>query len=496
MQASSNRERSDLGSDWGMNPDMNQGAGYGPQGVEPDAQLDSGADGFPSNRPAEPTDHPDPTGFAYADRSQEDRFHADRTYSVNPGRVSAGPSFPGNPEPSPVHSGEEIHLRKLMREEIQRNYKPRFGWLKITMVSLFGAILGGLFSLALVASGALKMDGLGAQANDFPSNNVSIRLNEDSTVENAVAQKSIPTIVGITAVLDEEAQDPYFYGFSRPMESVGSGVIVSEDGYILTNSHVVNNGKSKKIKVLFANSAEREAQLMWNDPTLDLAVIKVDQTGLPYAELGDSSGVQVGDKAIAIGNPLGLDLQSTLTSGYVSGLGRSITVEDGNIMDGLIQTDAAINSGNSGGALLNARGQVIGINTARPEIADGIGFSIPINTAKPIIEKIIETGAYEPIYIGIVGYNVQYAYQMGQDELPTMTGVIIREVIAGSPAAKAGIQTDDIIVSIDGKPVDSMNSLKTILVDNKLGDKVTINYYRGDELISKDMVIEAFEHNF
>ena len=162
-------------------------------------------------------------------------------------------------------------------------------------------------------------------------------------------------------------------------------------------------------------------------------------------------------------------------------------------MDGLIQTDAAINSGNSGGALLNSRGEVIGINTARPQIADGIGFAIPINIAKPIVQKVIDTGAYEPIYIGIMGYNVQIAWQYSTGELPVDKGVVVHEVYAGSPAAKASIQPEDIIVSIDDNPVESMNSLKSILVNYELGDTATIKYYSGGELIEKEIVFERFD---
>ncbi len=401
-------------------------------------------------------------------------------------------------DPSPQGPGNQNEVRKLVREEIQRNYKPKGSWLRGLLLALFGSLIGAVAGIALVTTGALPIEMQApkqeaAVVSQTPSKPLS--LQDGATIENAVAEEAIPSIVGITTTLQGGGLDA-FSSMTAPsqfMQAVGSGVIVSSDGYILTNAHVVENGQASKLTVRLADGDEEEAELLWHDQTLDLAIIKIDRTGLPAAKLADSSAVQVGDKAIAIGNPLGLDLQSTLTSGFVSGLERSITLMDGNIMDGLIQTDAAINSGNSGGALLNSRGEVIGINTARPEIADGIGFAIPINIAKPIIQKVIETGSYEPIYLGIMGYNVQIAWQFNSGDLPVEKGVVVHEVYAGSPAAKADIQPEDIIISIDDKPVESMNSLKSILVHYDLGDTATIKYYSGDEIIEKEIVFERFD---
>lgn len=390
----------------------------------------------------------------------------------------------------------EAGVRKLVREEMVRNYRPKSSGLSTLLWVLVGSLLGLIGGSALILTGAIDLGALVGPAQQTDSarkETYQISLNQESTVENAVAKKATPSIVGITTLSQGTNRNPFFYGLPKYSESVGSGVIVSQDGYILTNSHVVDNGQAEKITVLFANSEEAQAKLVWNDPTLDLAIIKVEKKNLQPIELAPKGTTQVGDKAIAIGNPLGLDLQSTLTSGYISGLNRSITVEGGNTMDGLIQTDAAINSGNSGGALLNAKGQLVGLNTAKPAAADGIGFAIPISTIQPIVEKIVKEGTYEPLYLGVTGYNVAIARQMGAQNLPTRTGVIIHEVVAGSPAAKAKLNPNDILVDMDGKSVDSMNSLKTILLNYKVGDHAKLTIFRGGEKKTLDITFEAFQ---
>ncbi len=386
---------------------------------------------------------------------------------------------------------EEIRIRKTVRDEIQRNFKPKRSFFSVVALVLVGAILGSLTSLALIKTGSVDIPYLVQRDGDRASQDVKISLKEGSTVESAVAKKTIPSIVGITTIGKGVSNNPFFYGVPKYTESVGSGVIVSSDGYIVTNSHVVDNGKAESIKTLLSNGEEVNAKLVWNDSTLDLAVIKIDKTGLKPIEFGDMKAVNVGDKSIAIGNPLGLELQSTLTSGYISGMERSITVEGGNIMDGLIQTDAAINGGNSGGALLNAEGKLIGINTAKPASADGIGFAIPVSTIKPIVEKILKTGSYDALYLGVTGYNVALAKQLGKENLPVESGVVIHEVVAGSPAAKADLQPGDILVDIGGSKIDSMNSLKTALLKYKAGDKAGVTVYRGDSKMQVEVTFQA-----
>lgn len=402
---------------------------------------------------------------------------------------------PSGEQDEPSFDQRDVEIRKLVRQEIARNYKPPRSFLKNLLLVILGAVLGLALFLALVYSQKKFLPFMESEkGQETIQEEVSISLKEEGvTVENAVAKKAIPSIVGITSTRMKYSENPFLYGIPQYMESVGSGVIISKDGHILTNAHVVDNGKAESLKVLFSNDQEKEAKLLWSDSTLDLAVIKVEAENLPAINLGDSSKVQVGDKAIAIGNPLGLDLQSTLTSGFISGLNRSITLQDGNVMDGLIQTDAAINAGNSGGALLNAKGELIAINTAKPQVADGIGFAIPIDAVKPIIERITETGSFEPVYLGITGYNVSLARKLGMESLPVQYGVLVREVVADSPAAKLGVLPGDIIVSLDDKKIESMNGLKTMLIQYKNGDSIELGYYHKDELMKGKITFEAVD---
>ena len=214
-------------------------------------------------------------------------------------------------------------------------------------------------------------------------------------VTQLVAKKATSGVVGITS---ERVREESLFDRNRSREvGVGSGVIVSSDGYILTNNHVAG-GKNNKITVSIADGRNVTGEVVWADPVLDLAVVKVNLTGLTPLVLGDASVLEVGEPAIAIGNPFGLEFQRSVTSGIISALNRTISIETEaglNYMEDLIQTDASINPGNSGGPLLNSRGEVIGINTVKVSSAEGIGFAIPINISKPIVEKLVGTGEFK-----------------------------------------------------------------------------------------------------
>ena len=227
-----------------------------------------------------------------------------------------------------------------------------------------------------------------------------------------------------------------------------------------------------------------------------MAVIKVDKTGLPAIIFADSDKVEIGDKAIAIGNPTGFNLQSTLTSGYISGLNRTITLKTGQDMTGLIQTDASINSGNSGGALLNKDGDLIGINTVKAGNTDGIGFAIPSNTAKQIVNEIINNGSYTPIVIGIKGKDISIYKQLYQDSnLGVDAGVIVGNVIKNSSAYKAGIMPNDIIIKIGDRAIRSMNELKQVLMTYSIGDKSTITVFRDGKEQELNITFEGEQPN-
>lgn len=294
-----------------------------------------------------------------------------------------------------------------------------------------------------------------------------------------VAQDIIPSVVGISTFT--VVGESIFEG-AEAIEGVGSGVIVHESGYILTNDHVVG-GKPNDITVIFADGSELEGETLWSDPTLDLAVVKVDGQSLPAAQLGDSDRLIVGEPAIAIGTPLGLQFQHTVTSGIISALNRTIEIptELGeNFMEDLIQTDASINLGNSGGPLIDIEGNVVGINTVKISSAEGIGFAIPIDVAKPIIRHFIEEGSFVTPYIGVVGFDREIA-KFRNRRKAIDRGVYVIDIDERGPAFKAGIRRDDIITRIENADVTNMLGLRKAMYEYKVGDIIRIEVLREDE---------------
>ncbi len=309
---------------------------------------------------------------------------------------------------------------------------------------------------------------------------VTINTTDSINTVSAVVQKNIKSVVGITTL----ATQTNIFSQPEDISGVGSGVIVSKDGYILTNSHVVADGEAKEIKVLFEDGETVDAEVVWVDSLIDLAVIKVEKSGLPAAELGDSDELIVGEIAIAIGNPLGLEFERSVTSGIISGLNRSVQVDQSNIIDYLIQTDASINPGNSGGPLLNSKGQVIAINTAKVKTAEGLGFAIPINQVKAVIGEIIENGKFQTVYMGITGVRVQQYEQRLGIKIGAEDGIVVIEVEENSAADKAGILPGDVIQAINDYEVTNMGQLKRNLYQFKQGDSTTIKLIRnGSEKI-------------
>ena len=361
--------------------------------------------------------------------------------------------------------------------------------------ALLGAIVGGILVYVLTTTISVKSND--QKVSNEPSkqieevenaskanNNKKIEIKENESMESVVVKKSIDSVVGITTV-SKVVQNTFFGPQSGYAEGVGSGSIVSKDGYIVTNSHVVSDGDVNEINVLFSDGSKAPAKLVWNDATLDLAVVKVDKENLPVMELGDSDEVGVGDRVVAIGNPLGLQLQSTVTSGIISGLNRSVSFNTGAQMDGLMQTDAAINAGNSGGALLNAKGEQIAINTAKAGNSDGIGFAIPINIVKPVIDQIKQNGKFNSVYLGITGQSLDYFLQYPQinlGDLKDKKGVVVASVFDDNDLLKKG----DLITAIDGNEVTDMISLKKQLLNYKVGDSAKITVYRDGKTMDID----------
>lgn len=315
-------------------------------------------------------------------------------------------------------------------------------------------------------------------------NNAQISVgNTTYNVENvenpvvAVAQIAGPSVVGVKVDFYEQG----FFGELQETSEEGSGIIYSEDGYIITNYHVVEDAissTSAQVTVTLSNQEEYTAKIIGTDSVTDLALLKIEATGLTPATFGKSSDLQVGELAVAIGNPLGQEFAGSVTVGYISALNRSITT-DGRTYQ-LIQTDAAINPGNSGGALVNAKGEVIGINTVKvtDTTVEGLGFAIPSDDALKIIEELKLTGKIVRPYIGIYGIDMDEATAQ-RNKL--VEGVYVYQVFSGSPAEAAGISRGDIIVEFDGQQVKTKRELNNAKNKKSIGDKVKVKVYRGGD---------------
>lgn len=350
----------------------------------------------------------------------------------------------------------------------------------VVIVAIICSILSSLLTVVVVNKTGI-LNGTTNSVKET-SSQIVVSNEKGTNVYQAVSEKAKPSVVGITTTtLSSDNM------FSMPTEStgVGTGIIVDSNGYILTNSHVISDGQAKTVNVLFSDGSTIDGEVYWYDSQLDLAIVKVNKTGLTAAELGDSDKVQIGDISVAIGNPYGLDLAGTVTQGIISGLDRTISTSE-TTMTGLIQTDASINSGNSGGPLLNSSGQVIGINTAKASEGEGLGFAIPINTAKPIIESIIQKGSYEKVTLGIKGTDASKYAQYSKQQLSTDEGVYVAEVVSGSAAESAGIKSGDIITKIDSTNLSVMSDLTKNLYNYTKGDSATLTINRdGKEMTLK-----------
>ncbi len=420
-----------------------------------------------------------------------------------------------------------------------RSGRSQFAAIVLAVIIAFGFGLGGgVAGMYLVNNGYIDLPGLQAPQNEQAGQPVQqalpapatssdtqsgktaaaeaapavITVSEDVTVAETIADKVLPSVVGISTVIEYQTSGyggmggmwgfPWGnnFGGGQTYEgtAVGTGVIVDEAGYILTNAHVINDGDAKSITVSLYDGSDVDATILWYDSTLDLAVLKIEAKGLTAAELGDSDLLKIGSYAAAIGNPLGLEFQRSMSQGIISGLDRSIEVQSsatssGAItMEGLLQTDATINSGNSGGPLLNSKGQVVGINTAKASDGEGMGFAIPINVAKPIVEQIKETGKFVRPYIGISGASLEESGNSSEvliEHYGTAKGIYVYDVTEGGGAGKAGIQKEDIITEVNGIPVGTMNRLNSVLVGYKPGDTVTLTVIRGKNEIKLDVTL-------
>lgn len=382
---------------------------------------------------------------------------------------------------SNINSAEVISMSHFYADSSNR--QPSRG-VQLWKGVFLGLVIGGLLTAALFfyLAGTLPLHSLGGQAQPLPGpeeNSANGLLEVSPAAESYymavvnAAEAVTPSVVGISnfgMVMD-------FWGRSSLQErATGSGVIIDQNGYIVTNYHVIE--EARDLVVILGSGEELRAAVVGTDPHTDLAVLKVEREGLPAAALADSDLLRVGEPAIAIGNPLGLDFQQSVTLGVVSALERSVVIQ-GQVFD-FVQTDAAINDGNSGGALVNIYGQVIGINTAKINIpgVEGMGFAIPANTVKAITGELIAQGRVERPWLGVY-LSTLTPMDAQRYELYTEAGVLIRDVIAGGPAAQAGMLPLDVVIAIDGKEVLNSEQLQGLLRAANVGQAMELTIMRG-----------------
>lgn len=379
-------------------------------------------------------------------------------------------------------SYEEIVTKKRRRAKIHR---------AVTLVVLLGVVLIAVLIVTFTQKYNEKNPGSLSEYNDphsSPSsdtNDFALTTKPKPPGSGAIVVKDVRDVVSkvkpsVVGVVTESFQD-YTTG------STGSGIILTDDGYIVTNNHVIESGNN--ISVTLDSGDTYSAFVIGKDAQTDIAVLKIEATNLPAAELGNSDGLVAGEAAVAIGNPMGMELQGTVTAGVISAVNRNIMV--GNTSMNLVQTDAAINPGNSGGALINEFGQVIGVNSVKISVdnSEGLGFAIPINTVKPIVEELITNG-----YVSgrpLVGISARSISPMAAAFYGLPQGVLVNSIEPSSDIAKQGIATGDIIIGVDGVRISTIEEACALRDKYKAGASISISVYRnGEQLDIKAKLME------
>ena len=351
---------------------------------------------------------------------------------------------------------------------------------KITIIAIIVAILWlfGFYIYVTYSKIEIKSGNYEAtKVQSTESAQTVEKVEEKSQTIADIIEETTKSVVGISKL--KSAGNSILSNSNESELGLGTGIIVAENGYILSNAHVTGERYSK-CYITLENGQNYEGKVMWSDKNLDLSITKIEAKNLSYATLGDSSKIRVGETVYAIGNPIGFEFRRTVTSGIISAKNRSIKIEEENnqtYMSDLIQTDATINPGNSGGPLITPNGKVIGINTVKISTAEGIGFAIPINVVKTIIESYKQTGTYEQATIGIYAYD--------KDVIPYLDtnvkfekGIYVAQITPKGAADGSELEEKDIIVSIDDKELNTMNDLREYIYTKKPGDQVTLKIIR------------------
>ena len=360
-----------------------------------------------------------------------------------------------------------------------KNNKAR----EIIIISIFMIIV---ISLLIVLIWKVEGNQVTTQTNYDVSRLYSISENNEKNDITKVIEKAVKNVVGISKL--QQSGNSIFLGNFEKKLGLGSGIIITDNGYILTNQHVVGS-KYSNCYVTLENGQVYDGTVVWADTNIDLAIVKISANNLQYMEVGDSDQILLAQDVYAIGNPIGIEFQRTVTKGIISGINRTIKIEDAeesNYMEDLIQTDATINEGNSGGALINERGELIGINTVKISDAEGIGFAVPINIIKPIIEKLIKTGKFEEAYLGIYGYDKEVIPYL-DSTINIDSGVYIAKILKDGPLYNMGIIETDIITKIDDTEINKMNDLKKYIYSKNPEDTVRLTILRKNEKLTFDV---------
>lgn len=353
----------------------------------------------------------------------------------------------------------------------------------------FGAIIISIFLIIIIfllLNLTLKTDGNLSTKYEVTKTAIEYDKTEKESVEDML-KRVTPCVVGISKL--NQNGGSVFLENSTNILGLGSGVVISEDGYILTNEHVAGE-KYSNCYVTLEDGKVYNGNVVWADSNIDLAMLKIEAYKLNYLDLADSGNIFLGQDVYAIGNPIGFEFQRTVTKGIVSGINRTLKIEEeenSSYMEDLIQTDSTINEGNSGGPLINENGKIIGITSVKLKSAEGMGFAVPINIVKPILEKFLQTGKFDEAYLGIFGYDKEVIPYL-EENLDFDIGIYVAEVIKDGPAYNIGIRKGDIINKIDDYEITKMNDLKRYIYQKNPGEKVNLFVKRGD----KDIEFEVF----